>query len=81
MSGKPNDKVFKTMIEKFGSEEAARDWYRSIGARGGANGVSGGFASYVVGDDGLTGRERAHVAGKKGGTISKRVSKKLMEVK
>lgn len=36
------------------------------------NGTTGGFASSVVGQDGLTGIERAKVAGSKGGKISKR---------
>lgn len=41
--------------------------YKRIGAKGGANGNTGGFASYEVGSDGLTGRERASVAGAIGG--------------
>lgn len=48
------------------------DFYKRIGAIGGRNGCSGGFASDVVGKDGLTGPERARMAGKKGGTISRR---------
>lgn len=48
------------------------DFYRRIGAIGGRNGSSGGFASDVVGKDGLTGPERARIAGKKGGAISRR---------
>lgn len=36
MSGKPNDKMFKTMTEKLGSENAARAYFAEIGARGGS---------------------------------------------
>lgn len=48
------------------------DFYRNIGRIGGQRGRTGGFASYNVGEDGLTGRERARVAGAKGGSISRR---------
>lgn len=48
------------------------NFYREIGAKGGKLGRSGGFASNFVGPDGLTGRERARIAGAKGGTISRR---------
>ena len=49
-----------------------KDWYSRIGQIGGRNGHTGGFASHVVGKDGLTGVERAKVAGAKGGAKSKR---------
>jgi general stress protein YciG len=48
------------------------DFYAKIGKRGGENGRTGGFASAVVGDDGMTGAERARIAGAKGGRISRR---------
>lgn len=48
------------------------DFYSKIGKKGGVNGHNGGFASYNVGKDGLTGRERARIAGAKGGSISRR---------
>lgn len=52
------------------------DFYKRIGAKGGSNGkgpgYKGGFASNEVGEDGLTGRERAKLAGAKGGAISRR---------
>ena len=48
------------------------DFYKKIGAKGGRNGRTGGFASEVVGEDGLTGKERAKIAGAKGGRISRR---------
>lgn len=52
------------------------DFYAKIGKEGGHSGNTGGFASDKVGEDGLTGRQRAHSAGIKGGLISKRPSKK-----
>lgn len=48
------------------------DFYAKIGRKGGQNGRSGGFASNVVGADGLTGQQRARLAGAKGGKISRR---------
>lgn len=48
------------------------DFYKRIGRIGGQRSTTGGFASNVVGKDGLTGRERAKLAGRKGGLISKR---------
>lgn len=56
----------------------ARDpeFYKRIGRKGGQNGHDGGFASKKVGADGLTGLQRASVAGIKGGRISKRGRKK-----
>lgn len=48
------------------------DYYARIGAKGGHNGTTGGFASEKRGADGLTGIERAKIAGCKGGRISKR---------
>ena len=66
MAGKPNDKMFKTMVEKHGGEEAAREWFRSIGRRGGLAKVPKGFALNP---------ELAKTCGAKGGRISKRRSK------
>jgi uncharacterized protein len=48
------------------------NFYAKIGKKGGENGRTGGFASAVIGDDGLTGAERARIAGAKGGRISRR---------
>lgn len=48
------------------------DFYAKIGAEGGKNGTTGGFGSNKVGIDGLTGKERAKIAGQKGGYIGKR---------
>lgn len=68
-------KFVQTMIEKYGSYEAYRQAMRERGSTGGKNGKTGGFASEKIGDDGLTGYERARVAGAKGGAISKRRKK------
>ena len=47
-------------------------FYANIGSKGGKNGHTGGFASNKVGKDGLTGFERAKIAGAQGGKISRR---------
>lgn len=60
-------KAAETNLKKYGP-----DFYRWIGARGGSRGHTGGFACESVGTDGLTGSERARLAGAKGGKISKR---------
>lgn len=56
-----------TNKEKYG-----KDFYAEIGRKGGRNGHNGGFASEVVGKDGLTGAQRAKIAGAIGGRKSKR---------
>ena len=60
-------KAAATNKEKYGSE-----FYANIGRKGGQNGCTGGFAAEEPGKDGLTGAERAKIAGAKGGKISKR---------
>ena len=60
-------KACATNKKKFGP-----DFYERIGAMGGKKGKTGGFASDVVGVDGLTGRERASTVGRKGGLKSRR---------
>lgn len=60
-------KARNTNYERYG-----KDFYVEIGKKGGMNGRRGGFFSYKVGKDGLTGRQRARVAGRKGGLISRR---------
>ncbi len=56
------------------------EYYRMIGRKGGKIGGkkswNGGFASEIEGKDGLTGHERAKIAGQKGGKKSKRGPKK-----
>ena len=60
-------KAATTNKTKYGAE-----FYASIGAKGGRKGKTGGFASEIKGADGLTGKERARLAGSKGGRISRR---------
>ena len=48
------------------------EFYSRIGRKGGKLGRDGGFASKSIGNDGLTGRQRAIVVGKIGGKRSKR---------
>ena len=63
-----------------GGQQAARtnkrlygkNFYKEIGALSGKLSRNCGFASQKVGPDGLTGAERARIAGKKGGSISRR---------
>ena len=58
-----------------------KDFYREIGRKGGKRSTNGGFASQKVGKDGLTGAERAKIAGAKGGRISKRVPASIKELR
>jgi hypothetical protein len=60
-------KAAATNKTKYGS-----DFYAMIGAKGGKRGKTGGFASEKKGADGMTGKERARLAGSKGGRISRR---------
>lgn len=79
MSGKPNDKWMETMIKKHGSREALREWQQSIGAKGGHNGTTGGFAAHNTCNGkcrldymfGLN-HKRSQCSGYKGGRTSKR---------
>lgn len=59
-------KTAKTIKEKYG-----KDFYKKI-CRKASHPGTGGFASLKVGKDGLTGWQRAKIAGRKGGTISRR---------
>ena len=56
------------------------EFYKRIGQKGGQNGRTGGFACTEVGNDGLTGAERAKIAGAKGGKISRRGSSKVKKI-
>jgi hypothetical protein len=56
-----------TNYKKYG-----RDFYKRIGKEGGKNGHTGGFASTEMGEDGLTGRDRASIVGRVGGSKSSR---------
>lgn len=57
---------------KAAEKNLAKDplFYKKIGAKGGRNGNTGGFAAN---------HELARIAGAKGGTISRRKSKKLLD--
>lgn len=48
------------------------NFYKQIGRAGGKKSRGGGFGSDKIGPDGLTGKERAAVAGKIGGTTSRK---------
>lgn len=67
-------KTAKTITERYG-----KDFYKKI-CRKARHPGTGGFASLKVGKDELTGLQRAKIAGRKGGTISRRgKSKKTTE--
>lgn len=74
---KKSNAWLKTMITKHGSLEAVREIQREIGRRGGKRSTGGGFASEVIGADGLSGRERARVVGAIGGRNSRRGEKRV----
>ena len=57
---------------KTNKERHGEGFYARIGAMGGHNGKTGGFACNKVGKDGLTGQERAKLVGAIGGLKSKR---------
>lgn len=59
----------ETIKKKYGP-----GFYVKIGAEGGKISRGGGYASDIVGKDGLTGRERAVINGSKGGKAKKRVN-------
>ena len=71
MAGKPNDKWMESMIEKHGSAEAVREHMKSIGAKGGRNGNTGGFAARP---------DISKTAGSVGGSRSKKGYRLLGEV-
>ena len=64
-------KAKKTNMERHGAS-----FYKDIGAKGGRASRTGGFASQVVGKDGMTGKERDMKVGSIGGKISRRTSNK-----
>ena len=68
-------KAAKTNLKRQG-----KDYYKRIGSIGGKRSKTGGFASNKVGKDGLTGAERAKIAGAKGGAISKRKPASIKDI-
>lgn len=75
-TSKGGKKTAKINRKKYG-----KDFYQRIGAKGGRNGHTGGFASDKVGKDGLTGKQRAKVVGQLGGFASDRTGVKTGETK
>lgn len=62
-------------VKKAAATNKARhgdNFYAEIGRKGGIRSSTGGFADLKVGKDGLTGWQRAKIAGRKGGLVSKR---------
>lgn len=57
-----------------------KDFYRNIGRKGGKRSTTGGFASQKLGKDGLTGLERARLAGAKGGLKSRRKPRSVEDI-
>lgn len=68
----PGTKEGAKIAAKTNTTRYGKNFYRIIGSMGGKNGTTGGFGSKLVGKDGLTGKERALVAGATGGKISRR---------
>ena len=66
----------KTMLERFGGEEGLHKHMQEKGSKGGKLSTTGGFASKERGRDGLTGAERARLAGAIGGHMSSRAGVK-----
>lgn len=67
-------KTAETIKKRYG-----KDYYAKMGKKGGKISTTGGFASDKVGKDGLTGKERAAIAGAKGGKAKKHFKKKEVE--
>ena len=65
-------KVAQTNKRKYGE-----DYYVNIGRIGGKASNTGGFASNKVGADGLTGKERARLAGAVGGSSKRKTIKSV----
>ena len=57
-----------------------KDFYKEIGRKGGKRSTTGGFASQKLGKDGLTGLERARLAGAKGGRKSRRKPRSVQDI-
>lgn len=75
MAGRPNTTWMATMIRKHGSHEGVIEMMREKGRIGGSARIPKGFGNPNIGQDGLTGRERARIAGAKGGRVSRRTKR------
>lgn len=76
----PGNKIGGKKAAKKNIELYGKNFYATIGSIGGHNGkgpnYTGGFASKKVGPDGMTGSQRAKIAGAKGGKTSTRAGVK-----
>ena len=68
----PGNKIGGAKASITNKAKYGDDFYQKIGAKGGKKGNTGGFASDIVGKDGLTGRQRASKVGVLGGKKSRR---------
>jgi hypothetical protein len=68
----PGNKIGGAKASITNKAKYGDDFYQKIGAIGGKKGNTGGFASDIVGKDGLTGRQRASKVGVLGGKKSRR---------
>lgn len=68
-------KAAETIRKRYGKE-----FYQVIGEMGGLKSRNCGFASQKVGKDGLTGAQRAKIAGARGGTNGRGSRKAKKEV-
>ena len=67
----PGTKIGGKKAVQTTKERHGEDFYTKIGVLGGSKSRGGGFGSDKVGKDGLTGHERARLAGMKGGKASR----------
>ena len=67
-----NNKQGAKKAAKTNRERHGEDFYSRIGKIGGQNGNTGGFASEMVDESGMTGQQRATHYGRIGGKKSKR---------
>src|SRR5574344_1464628 len=58
------DKMLQTIQEKYGS---VSEYYAEKGRRNAGKSKPSGFGSDKIGRDGMTGKDRASIAGRKGG--------------
>ena len=71
-AGKTNKQKTSVIIDGKTIQIEPGTFYAVVGGVGGKKGKTGGFASDVVGKDGLTGRQRASKVGVLGGKKSRR---------
>lgn len=64
MRSKRAERLYHTMLQKFGSDEAIKKWYKERGSRGGRAKVPKGFAR--------VGREQHLEASRRGGQADRK---------